>query len=168
MTKSCDVQGNPTQTPPLAEKHETEPPTKKSEKRSFVLSPIWLTMIICFGVLAVAIFVLHNQSDVNASSDSHSARSLNDQRVSAVPKDLDKIVKAAQELSDDSTAIETTLNRYDRFEFTDQPLGEVVKLLQNNYPLQIFFDTATLKEAGIDPATAPITCTSNMPGLKHF
>jgi hypothetical protein len=51
-----------------AETHEVEPPTKKREKRRLAISPLWVTVAICFAMLAVVVFALKSLSDTPASS----------------------------------------------------------------------------------------------------
>ena len=52
------------------------------------------------------------------------------------------------------------------FDFNETPLNDVVSYFKDKHNLQIFVDTKTLNDAGIDPSTLPITIRLNGISLR--
>jgi hypothetical protein len=106
--------------------------------------------------------------------DNHAARvigravadSTDPPQTEEVQKNLDKLVKAAQELPDDLTAkTEAELNQFTEVHFEGMPLKEAITYIQeqlndphtHNANVQIYYDGAALKDADIDPAKTLVT-----------
>jgi len=93
------------------------------------------------------------------------------QPAEAVQKDLDKLVKAAQNLPDSLTAEkEAELNdQFGQFEFQGTPLTDVLDYFQNaHHTAEYYIDGPSLKDAGIDPTTTLVTISFKHVRLKTF
>jgi hypothetical protein len=92
-------------------------------------------------------------------------------KAETVQKDLDKLVKAAQNLPDSLSAEkEAELNnQFGQFEFTETPLTEVLEYFHDaHHTAEYYIDAGALKDAGIDPTATKVTISFKHVRLKTF